>query len=258
MEININCDLGEKSKHHSNHNDPKLLDIVNSANVACGYHAGDDQSMNQVIEISKKNNVSIGAHPSFNDPENFGRERMNLPSLEIRKLIIDQYAILQNIASKHGEKVTHIKPHGALNNMACEDIELATTIAKAVYEIDKSLIYLVPTGSKMELAAKKLDMNIACEIFADRNYEDDGNLVSRSKPHALITDPEEAKKHVLSMVKNQAINCHSGKQIPCEIDSVCIHGDNESSLATAKSIKENLIENGLKLKSLNTMKKFKI
>ena len=256
MEININCDLGEKSKHHSNHNDPKLLNIVNSANVACGYHAGDDQSMNQVIEISKKNNVSIGAHPSFNDLENFGRKRMNLPSAEIRKLIIDQYAILQNIASKHGESVTHIKPHGALNNMACEDIELATTIAKAVYEIDKNLIYLVPTGSKMELAAKKLDMNIACEIFADRNYEDDGNLVSRSKPHALITDPDEAKKHVLSMVKNQAINCHSGKQIPCEIDSVCIHGDNESSLATAKSIKENLQNNGLKLMPLNQMEKF--
>ena len=140
--------------------------------------------------------------------------------------------------------------------MACEDIELATTIAKAIYEIDKNLIYLVPTGSKMEVAAKKLNMNIACEIFADRNYEDDGNLVSRSKPHALITDPEEAKKHVLSMVKNQAINCHSGKQIPCEIDSVCIHGDNESSLATAKSIKENLIRNGLELKPLSVMKKF--
>ena len=256
MEININCDLGEKSKHHSNHNDPKLLDIVNSANVACGYHAGDDHSMNQVVKISKKNQVSIGAHPSFNDPENFGRKRMDLPPSEIRKLIIDQYAILQNIASNHGENVTHIKPHGALNNMACEDIELATIIAKAIYEIDKNLIYLVPTGSKMELSAKKLNMNIACEIFADRNYEDDGNLVSRSKSHALITDPEEAKKHVLSMVKNQAINCHSGKQIPCEIDSVCIHGDNESSLATAKSIKENLIENGLKLKPLNMMKKF--
>ena len=256
MEININCDLGEKSKHHSNHNDPKLLDIVNSANIACGYHAGDDQSMNQVVEISKKNQVSIGAHPSFNDPENFGRKRMNLSSSEIRRLIIDQYAILQNIASKHGENVTHIKPHGALNNMACEDIELATIIAKAIYEIDKSLIYLVPTGSKMELTAKKLNMNIACEIFADRNYEDDGNLVSRSKPHALITDPEVAKKHVLTMVKNQAINCHSGKQIPCDIDSVCIHGDNESSLATAKSIKENLLKNGLKLKTLNTMTKF--
>ena len=108
----------------------------------------------------------------------------------------------------------------------------------------------------MEEAAKKLDMKIACEIFADRNYEDDGNLVSRKKPNALIIDPDEAKKHVLSMVKNQALNCHSGKQIPCEIDSVCIHGDNSSSLATAKSIKLNLLENGLILKPLNMMKKF--
>jgi len=256
MEININCDLGEKSKHHSNINDPDLLKIVNSANVACGYHAGDEQTMNQVIEISKKNNVSIGAHPSFNDPENFGRERMNLSSSEIKRLIVDQFEILQRIAEKHGENVSHIKPHGALNNMACEDIELATTLAKTIKGISKDLIYLVPTGSKMQEAAKKLDMKIACEIFADRNYEDDGNLVSRKKPHALITDPEIAKKHVLSMVKNQSLNCHSGKQIPCEIDSVCIHGDNMSSLATAKSIRDNLLNNGLKLTKLNKMEKF--
>ena len=173
MEININCDLGEKSKHHSNKHDPDLLEIVNSANVACGYHAGDEETMNQVIEISKKNGVSIGAHPSFNDPENFGRERINLSSSEIRKLIIDQYEILQNIAAKHGEKVTHIKPHGALNNMACEDIELSTILAKSIKEISKDLIYLVPTGSKMEIAAKNLNMRIACEIFADIIYEDD-------------------------------------------------------------------------------------
>ena len=256
MEININCDLGEKSKHHSNKYDPDLLEIVNSANVACGYHAGDDESMNQVVQISKKNGVSIGAHPSFNDPENFGRQRMNLPPNEVRQLIIDQYEILQKIAQDHGEIVTHIKPHGALNNMACEDIDLATTLAKTINEINKDLIYLVPTGSKMEEAAKKLNMRIACEIFADRNYEDDGNLVSRKKPHALITDPEEAKKHVLNMVKNQSLNCHSGKQIPCEIDSVCIHGDNLSSLETARYIKKNLVENGLKLKKLNEMKKF--
>jgi UPF0271 protein len=256
MEININCDLGEKSKHHSNKNDPDLLEIVNSANVACGYHAGDSDSMKQVIQISKKNGVSIGAHPSFKDPENFGRQRMNLSSNEVRELIIDQYEILQKIAQDHGENVTHIKPHGALNNMACEDIDLATTLAKSINDISKDLIYLVPTGSKMEIAAKKLNMRIACEIFADRNYEDDGNLVSRKKPHALITDPEEAKKHVLNMVKNQSLNCHSGKQIPCEIDSVCIHGDNESSLSTAKSIKKNLIENGLQLKPLNKMEKF--
>ena len=256
MEININCDLGEKSKHHSNKHDPDLLEIVNSANIACGFHAGDEETMNQVVKISKKNGVSIGAHPSFNDPENFGRERMNLSSNEIKKLLIDQYELLQKIASNHGDKVTHIKPHGALNNMACEDLELSAIIAKVINEIDKDLIYLVPTGSKMEVAAKKLNMKIACEIFADRNYEDDGNLVSRKKPHALITNPEEAKIHVLKMVKNQALNCHSGKQIPCEIDSVCIHGDNESSLATAKSIRDNLVDNGLILKPLNLMEKF--
>ena len=256
MEININCDLGEKSKLHSNENDPALLEIVNSANVACGYHAGDEETMREVIKISKNRGVSIGAHPSFNDPDNFGRERMNLSENEIRKLIIDQYEILQKIAQENNENVTHMKPHGALNNMACEDIELATILAKVIYEIDKDLIYLVPTGSKMETAAKSLNMKIACEIFADRNYEDDGNLVSRKKPHALITDPEQAKKHVLSMVQNQAINCHSGKQIPCEIDSVCIHGDNESSLATAKLIRNNLLENKLSLKPLNKMEKF--
>jgi len=257
MEININCDLGEKSKFHSIENDPELLSIVNSANIACGYHAGDEQTMEKTIKISKKNGVSIGAHPSFKDPENFGRKRMNLSSLEIRKLIIDQYEILQKIADKYEEKVTHIKPHGALNNMACEDINLATIIAKSIKDIDKSLIYLVPTGSKMEEAAKKFNLKIACEIFADRNYEDDGNLVSRKKSNALITDADQAKAHVLSMVENQALNCHSGKQIPCEIDSVCIHGDNDSSLATAKAVKENLIKNGLELKTLNNMRKFK-
>ena len=256
MEININCDLGEKSKFHSIKNDPELLNIVNSANIACGYHAGDEQTMDMVIQISKKNGVSLGAHPSFNDPENFGRKRMNLSSLEIKKLIFEQYEILQKIAQKYNENVTHIKPHGALNNMACEDLELATTLAVAIKEINKDIIYLVPTGSQMEVAAKKNDMQIACEIFADRNYEDDGNLISRKKPNALITDPDLAKKHVLNMVKNQAINCLSGKQIPCEIDSVCIHGDNESSLATAKSIKDNLVNNGLILKPLDKMKKF--
>ena len=256
MEININCDLGEKSKFHSIENDPELLNIVNSANIACGYHAGDEETMDMVIKISKSNGVSIGAHPSFKDKENFGRKKMNLSSSEIKKLIIDQYEILQAVAQKNNENVTHIKPHGALNNMACEDLDLATTIAKSINDIDKNIIFLVPTGSKMELAAKKLNLKIACEIFADRNYEDDGNLVSRSKNHALITDPKIAKKHVLNMVKNQALNCFSGKQIPCEIDSVCIHGDNQSSIATAKSIKENLLSNGLILKPLNKMKKF--
>jgi len=257
MEININCDLGEKSKFHSIENDTALLNIVNSANIACGFHAGDEETMKIVIRTSKKNGVSIGAHPSFNDPENFGRKRINLNSLDIRKLIIDQYEILQGFAQEQNEKVTHIKPHGALNNMACEDLELATTLANTIYDINKDIIYLVPTGSKMEIAAKKLNMKIAREIFADRNYEDDGNLVSRSKANALIINPNIAKEHVLNMVKNQSLNCLSGKKIPCQIDSICIHGDNMSSLNTAKIIKQNLADNGFTLKPLNKMTKFK-
>ena len=256
MEININCDLGEKSKFHSIENDPELLNIVNSANVACGYHAGDKATMEMIIKISKNNGVSIGAHPSFNDPENFGRKRINLSSSEIKKLIVEQYEILQNIAQKNNDIVTHIKPHGALNNMACEDFELATTLANTINEINKDIIYLVPTGSKMEAAAKKLNMKIACEIFADRNYEDDGNLISRSKSNAIITDPEIAKIHVIEMIKNQSLNCLSGKKIPCNIDSVCIHGDNKSSLNTAKIIKKILYDNGLDLLPLNKMTKF--
>ena len=256
MEININCDLGESSKLHTTENDPLLLNIVNSANIACGYHAGDEKTMEKTIEISKKNKVSIGAHPSFNDPENFGRKRLNLPSSEITKLIIDQINILSNIAVKAGVKVTHVKPHGALNNMACENYELAKVISESIMQVNKELIFLVPTGSQMEKAGKKLGMKIAAEIFADRNYEDDGNLISRSKDNAMIIDPEIAKKHVIRMVESQALNCYSGKQIPCEIDSICVHGDGKSAVSTAIQIKEGLVKSGVTLNPLDKMKKF--
>ncbi len=256
MEININCDLGETSKFCSTENDPLLLNIVNSANIACGYHAGDKQTMMKTIKISKKNGVSVGAHPSFKDPENFGRKRLNLLPKEITKLIIDQINILSEIAEKNSMKVTHVKPHGALNNMACENFELATIISKSILQANKNLIFLVPSGSEMEKAGKKLKMNVAAEIFADRNYEDDGNLVSRSKPNALITDPEVAKEHVIKMVKSQSLNCYSGKQIPCEIDSICVHGDGESAVKTAEKIKSGLISNGVTLRPLDRMSKF--
>ena len=256
MEININCDLGESSKLHSTENDPLLLKIVNSANIACGYHAGDKPTMEKTIEISKENNVSIGAHPSFNDPENFGRKRLNLPSSEITRLIIDQINILSDVANKTGMRVTHVKPHGALNNMACENYDLAKVISESIIQVNKELIFLVPTGSQMEKAGKKLGMKVAVEIFADRNYEDNGNLVSRLKDNAMIIDPEIAKKHVIKMVQNQAINCYSGKQIPCEIDAICIHGDGSSAVNTATQIKEWLIKSGVTLKALDKMKKF--
>ncbi len=256
MEININCDLGESSNLHSTKNDPLLLNIVNSANIACGYHAGDEKTMAETIEISKKNSVSIGAHPSFKDRENFGRKRLNLSTAEIKKLISDQINVLTEIALKKGMEVTHVKPHGALNNMACEDYELAKTISDSIIKVNKDLIFLVPSGSKMEKAGKKVGLKVAAEIFADRNYEDDGNLVSRSKENAMITDPKIAELHIIKMVTNQALNCYSGKQIPCEIDSICVHGDGESAVKTAKQIKEGLIRSSVTLKALDKMKKF--
>ena len=256
MEININCDLGESSKLHSTKNDPLLLNIVNSASIACGYHAGDASTMEKTIEISKKNHVSIGAHPSFKDRKNFGRKRINLSSADIAKLITEQINILSEIAKEKNMKVTHVKPHGALNNMACENYEIAKIIAESIIKVDRDLIFLVPTGSEMEKAGKKFGMKIATEIFADRNYEDNGNLISRSKKNAIITDPKIAEKHVIKMIKNQALNCLSGKRIPCEIDSVCVHGDGENAVATAKQIREGLINSGVTLNSLDKMKKF--
>jgi|TARA_B110000438_G_scaffold289624_2_gene324398 5-oxoprolinase (ATP-hydrolysing) subunit A len=256
MEININCDLGESSKLHSTKNDTLLLNIVNSANIACGYHAGDLATMEKTIEISKSNNVSIGAHPSFKDLENFGRKRMNLPPKEITKLIVDQISVLEEVASKKDMKITHIKPHGALNNMACESYELAKIISQTIINVNKDLIFLVPTGSQMEKVAIELDMKIAAEIFADRNYEDDGNLISRKKSNAMIIDPEIAKKHVSKMIENQSINCYSGKQIPCKIDSVCVHGDEIRAVNTANLVKNELVKLGISLMPLDKMKKF--
>ena len=179
-----------------------------------------------------------------------------MSSSEIKKLIVDQINILTDVANNKGMKVTHVKPHGALNNMACEDYDLAKVISESIIQVNKEIIFLVPTGSQMEKVGKKLEMKVAAEIFADRNYEDDGNLISRKKSNAMITDPEIAKKHVIKMVENQALNCHSGKQIPCEIDSICVHGDGKSAVSTAKQIKEGLIKSGVTLNPLDKMKKF--
>ena len=200
MEININCDLGEKSKYHSIENDPELLNIVNSANIACGYHAGDEETMNMVIKISKSNGVSIGAHPSFNDLENFGRKRLNLPLVEIKKLVIDQINILSNIADNKGIKVTHVKPHGAMYNQAVGDADLGKSICEAVLEVDSEIILLALAGSAWIDVAKNIGMRVAREVFADRAVHSDGTLVSRSQEGSVIHDLNEVVDRSLQMV----------------------------------------------------------
>lgn len=255
MEVNINSDLGESSKFHSTENDPALLKIVNSANIACGYHAGDEETMEKTIRISKDNGVSIGSHPSYLDKENFGRKRMNISPEEVTKLVINQCEILNKVADKLKMKVTHVKPHGALSNMACESYELSFTIAKAIKQFDPNIIFLAHAQTEMEKAGRDLKLRIACEVFADRNYEDNGYLVARSKPNAMVLGREESARHVLRMLENKALNCYSGKQIPCDIDSICVHGDEQTAVDNAQYLREVLIKNGFQLKSLDKLKK---
>jgi len=257
METNLNCDLGEKSILHSGENDEQLMKIINTANIACGFHAGDKDTMHKSIELSKKYSISIGAHPGFADKNNFGRKRIYLTKKELKKLILDQILILSKIAEKKGMKLTHVKPHGALNNMACEDYDLSLTIGETIKEFNIDLIYLVLPLTEMEHAANKINMKYACEIFADRNYEDNGLLVSRNKDNALVLDPLIASKNVLKMLQDKSIYCFSGKRIPCEIDSICVHGDSINALDTVTQLKKYLEHEGIIFKPLNLLNKFK-
>ena len=256
METNLNCDLGETSIHHSAENDPELMKLINTANIACGFHAGDEKTMRKTVDLAIKHNVSIGAHPGFADKENFGRNRINLSKNEVKKLIYDQITILSNISESKGIKLTHVKPHGALNNMACEDYELSFTIGQTIKEFNRELIFMVLPETEMEKAGKDLDLNVAYEIFADRNYEDNGRLVSRDQSHALKTDVVEATQDIINMLNDKAILCYSGKRIPCQIDSICVHGDGKNAVEIVRNIKNNLEKAGLILKPLNKLEQF--
>ena len=256
MEINLNCDLGEKSIHYNGKYDANLLKIINSANIACGYHAGSKSIIDKTIKKAKENDVSIGAHPGFKDLKNFGRKKMFLSKKELKNLIWKQLEIIDEIAINNNSNITHVKPHGALNNMACEDIEIALTIGQTIKDFNKDLIYVVLPLNEMEKAAKKLNLKYACEIFADRNYEDNGQLVSRSKNYALIKNAKIASKNIIEMLNSSSIICFSGKKIKCNIDTICIHGDGENSVLIAKKLKNTLINNAFNLINLNKMTKF--
>ena len=257
METNLNCDLGEKSIHHSGENDEQLMKVINTANIACGFHAGNEDTMHKTVESSKIHNVNIGAHPGFADKNSFGRKRIYLDKKEVKKLILDQILILSKIAEKKGIKLTHVKPHGALNNMACEDFELSVTIGEAIKEFNIDLIYLILPLTEMEKAAKKLNMRYACEIFADRNYEDNGLLISRNKDNALVSDPLIASKNILKMIQDKSIYCYSGKRLSCEIDSICVHGDGINAVEIVTKLKNYLQQEGFKFKPLNLLNKYK-
>lgn len=248
--VNLNADMGEGFGAYDIGNDVGMLEIINSANVACGFHAGDPNVMSRVCRDAVARGVSIGAHPGFNDLWGFGRRQMHMPHADVETMVLYQIGALQAIALAHGTKVTHVKIHGALNNMAAVDLDLAKALARAVKAADPSLIFLVPTGSELIEASETVGLSYASEVFADRTYDDQGNLTPRSQPNAMIHDPQEAVDHVLHMIEHQEVISTSGKKVPVKVHSICVHGDGPTATAVSTAVRDGIRAAGLTLAPL--------
>lgn len=231
MPTGINCDLGEGMD-----NDAHIMPFITAANIACGYHAGDAVTMRTTIELCLEHQVAIGAHPSFYDRENFGRKELNLPVQELYELIIQQLLLLNDITNELGGQLQHVKPHGALYNLAARDQVTARIIARAVQDFNRDLILVGLSGSHAIREARLLGLPTASEVFADRTYRDDGSLTPRSEPGALITETEQAVQQVVQMVQEGVVTSVNGVRIPVEADTICIHGDGPQAVAIAKAI----------------------
>ena len=248
--LNLNADLGESFGPWKMGSDGAMLGIVNSANVACGYHAGDPAVMLKTVALARDNGVSVGAHPGFPDLQGFGRRRMDIPADELEAMLIYQIGALDACAKAQGMRVTHVKPHGALSNIACADRKVADAVARAVAKLDPSLVLLAPSASQLVLAGRELNLTIVEEIFADRAYTDDGNLVPRSQPGAMIHGAEASLQHVMRMVEESALISINGKRIPVNPQSICVHGDNADAVATARAIRDGLLKAGYELATI--------
>lgn len=236
--LNLNADLGESFGAWKMGSDTELLQIVGSANIACGFHAGDPLVMRRTVRQALDAGVSLGAHPSFPDLQGFGRRAMQVPAAELEAMLIYQIGALSGIARAEGGVLTHVKPHGALNNMACEDAALAATVARAVKAFDATLILLAPALSQLQRAGEAAGLAVGIEVFADRAYTDEGNLVPRSKPGAVLHAAEDCVAHVLRFVEAGGIVCASGKILKTPFHSICVHGDGPQAVAAAAAIRD--------------------
>lgn len=245
MRVDLNADLGESFGPWVMGRDADLLDIITSANVACGFHASDPNVMAQTIRLASEKNVSLGAHPGFADLQGFGRRRMKLSAEELRNLVSYQLGAAQALAAAQGQKLHHIKLHGALANMCSEDIDMARACYGAVQDIAPDLRVMVIAETAQQAAAEELGLTWRGEIFGDRAYNDDATLVDRSKDGAVIHDPAVAGPRIAEMVREKAIITASGKRIPARIDTVCLHGDTADAVALAASVRDNLIAAGV-------------
>lgn len=246
MTIDLNCDMGEGMLH-----DAELMPYISSANIACGFHAGDEATMQKTVELCLKNNVAIGAHPGFNDKKNFGRLPMNLSDHELYALIYDQLKTLHEVCTKMKTTLHHVKPHGALYNMAAKDQGMSQVMANAVKDFDSSLVFIGLSNSMMISEAKAVGLKTANEVFADRTYQSDGSLTPRNQPNALITNTKQSLEQVRQMIKEGIVTTIGKEQIYIRPQTICIHGDGAHAVDFAKSIHSMLLKENIIIQAIS-------
>ena len=245
--IDLNCDLGESFGAYSIGNDAAILPFVTSANIACGFHAGDPSVMRKTVQLALKNGVALGAHPGLHDLQGFGRKKIEISPQEAYDLVVYQIGALEGFIRAEGAWMQHVKPHGALYNMAAKDKALAEAVANAVYNVNPELILFGLAGSELIRAGKKVGLKTSEEVFADRTYQPDGSLTPRSQPDALIVEDGKAVLQVISMVQQKGVNAKNGSWVDLKADTVCIHGDGTQALLFAKKIHDALTAAGIEV-----------
>lgn len=248
--VDLNSDLGESFGRYTLGMDDKIIPLITSANVACGFHASDPVVMEKTIAMAQEAGIQVGAHPGFLDLMGFGRRNMSVTPQEAKAYTLYQIGALAAFAGAKGMKLQHVKPHGALYNMAAKDYALSKAICEGIYAFDKELIVLALSGGELARAAKDMGMRVAQEVFADRAYEEDGTLVNRRKEGAMITNEDEAIARVIRMVKEKKVTAITGRDIPIEADSVCVHGDGLKALAFVEKIRAALTAEGIAISPL--------
>lgn len=253
MKIDLNCDLGESYGAWKMGNDEKIIPLITSANIACGFHASDPSVMNITMALAKETGISVGAHPGFPDLNGFGRREMKLSLTELYADMLYQLGALSAFARAHEMKLVHVKPHGAMYNMAAKDQATAGALCQAVYDFDPTLIILAQPCGQLYKAAHDIGLRAAAEVFADRAYNDDGTLAARRTPGSVISDPDLAAKRVIRMIKEQKVTSVTGRDIDIRADSVCVHGDSPSALETIKTLRSALTAEGIEICSLSEL-----
>jgi UPF0271 protein len=249
--VDLNSDLGESFGRYTLGMDDKIIPLITSANVACGYHASDPVVMDKTIKMAKEAGIRVGAHPGFPDLMGFGRRNMNITPAEAKAYTLYQLGALDAFCKAHGVLMQHVKPHGAFYNMAAKDYELSKAICEAIASYDSNLIVMALCNGQLLRAAKDLGLRAASEVFADRGYEEDGTLVDRRKEGAMITDEDVAIARVVRMIKEGKVTAVTGKDIDIQADSVCVHGDGAKALAFVEKIRAALTQKGIEICSLD-------